>query len=235
MTPILGETTAGVKTTQRDPRILPEVVVYDPSLTLSLPPAVSAASGLNAIAHAVEALYARDGNPIIALMAEDGIRALASALPTIVRDPGNREARVGALYGAWLCGVALGTVGMALHHKLCHVLGGGFDLPHAETHAVVLPHVVAFNATAAPDAVAAVARALGGGPAADALRLLGETTGAPTALRDIGMPAAGIDRAADLAVANPYWNPRAVDRPAIRALIEDAWHGRVPGATASRL
>jgi len=199
MTPILGETENSVKTTRRDARIMPELVLYDPALTLTLPPALSATSGMNAIAHAVEALYARDRNPIISLMSEEGIRALAWALPRIVRDPQDREAREQALYGAWLCGVALGTVGMALHHKLCHVLGGSFDLPHAETHTVVLPHAVAFNAAAAPEAMAAIERALGQSPAAEALRKLAEATGAPVALKDIGMPGDGIDRAADLA------------------------------------
>jgi alcohol dehydrogenase class IV len=231
MTPILGETENGVKTTRRDARIMPELVLYDPALTLTLPPALSATSGMNAIAHAVEALYARDRNPIISLMSEEGIRALAWALPRIVRDPQGREAREQALYGAWLCGVALGTVGMALHHKLCHVLGGSFDLPHAETHTVVLPHAVAFNAAAAPEAMAAIERALGHRPAAEALRKLAEATGAPVALKDIGMPDDGIDRAADLAVANPYWNPRPIERAAIRALIEDAYYGRLPGTT----
>jgi alcohol dehydrogenase class IV len=125
---------------------------------------------------------------------------------------------------------------MALHHKLCHVLGGSFDLPHAETHAVVLPHAAAFNAPAAPEAMAAIERALGGqGPAALGLRRLAERIGAPVALKDIGMPQGGIDRAADQAVANPYWNPRPLEREAIRALIDDAWHGRQPGAVSSHV
>ena len=235
MTPILGETENGVKTTRRDRRILPETVVYDPALTLSLPAGLSATSGLNAIAHAVEGLYARDRNPIVSLMAEDGVRALAAALPAIVRDPADRAARSRALYGAWLCGAVLGAVGMALHHKLCHVLGGSFDLPHAETHAVVLPHVVAFNAPAAPEAMAALDRALGEGEGGPALRLhrLARAVGAPTALEAIGMPADGIDRAADLAVANPYWNPRPFDRDAVHALIAAAFAGRTPSGPAA--
>ena len=161
MTPILGETKDGVKTTQRTPKVLPEVVIYDVDLTLGLPPAIAATSGMNAMAHAVEALYAKDRNPVISLMAEEGIRSLARALPGIAEDPQDREARSDALYGAWLCGTCLGAVGMALHHKLCHVLGGAFDLPHAETHTIVLPHAVAYNASAAPDAMDRVARALG--------------------------------------------------------------------------
>ncbi|NJO32540.1 MAG: maleylacetate reductase, partial [Rhodospirillales bacterium] len=143
MTPILGETAGGQKTTRRDPSILPETVIYDVDLTLGLPAEMSAISGLNAIAHAVEALYANDRNPIVEQMAEAAITALGHALPAILREPGNIAARTDALYGAWLCGACLGQVSMALHHKLCHVLGGAFDLPHAQTHAIILPHATA--------------------------------------------------------------------------------------------
>ena len=231
-TPILGETKDGLKTTQKSPKILPEVIVYDVDLTLTLPAGLSAASGMNAIAHAVEGLYTQDANPIVSLMAEEGIRALGAALPRIVRDPADREARSDALYGAWLCGVVLGSVGMALHHKLCHTLGGTFDLPHAETHTVVLPHAAAYNAPAAPEAMARAARALGVRDAPQGLYDLAESLGAPIALKDIGMPEAGLDRAADLATANPYWNPRPIERAAIRAVLDDAFHGRRPSATA---
>src|ERR1700761_8317672 len=234
-TPILGETKDGLKTTQKSLKILPEVIVYDVELTTTLPPGLSAASGMNAIAHAVEGLYTQDANPIVSLMAEEGIRALGAALPRIVRDPADREARSDALYGAWLCGVVLGSVGMALHHKLCHTLGGTFDLPHAETHTVVLPHAAAYNAPAAPEAMARAARALGVADAPQGLYDLAKGLGAPIALKDIGMPEAGLDRAADLAVANPYWNPRPIERDGIRTLLDDAFHGRRPGATAGSL
>jgi maleylacetate reductase len=233
-TPILGETRDGLKTTQRSARILPEVIVYDVDLTLALPSGLSATSGMNAIAHAVEGLYTQDANPIVALMAEEGIRALRTALPRIASDPLDREARSDALYGAWLCGVVLGSVGMALHHKICHTLGGTFDLPHAETHTVLLPHAVAYNAAAAPEAMRRVARALGTEDAPAGLYMLAKDLGAPVALKDIGMPESGLDRAADLAVANPYWNPRPIERAAIRALLDDAFHGRRP-PPASRL
>ena len=229
-TPILGETRDGLKTTQKSPKILPEVIVYDVDLTLTLPPGLSATSGINAIAHAVEGLYTEDANPIVSLMAEEGIRALGAALPKIISHPSDREARSDALYGAWLCGVVLGSVGMALHHKLCHTLGGTFDLPHSETHTVVLPHAAAYNAPAAPQAMARVARALGVTDAPQGLYDLARSLGAPLALKDIGMPEAGLDRAADLAVANPYWNPRPIERGAIRALLDDAFHGRRPSA-----
>ena len=230
MTDILGETEGGAKTTRRSEAVRPGAVIYDVELTRSLPPGLSATSGLNAIAHAVEALYARDGNPVTALMAVEGVRALAAALPAIVADPGDMAARGGALYGAWLCGLCLGAVSMALHHKLAHVLGGSFDLPHAETHAALLPHAVAYNAPAAPEAMARLARALGGGDAAAGLFDLAGRLGAPRALRDIGMPEDGLDRAVEAAVANPYWNPRPLEVGALGALLADAWAGRPPRA-----
>ena len=149
VTNILGETEAGLKTTMRGPQILPEVVIYDPDLTLTLPVGMSVTSGLNAMAHAVEGLYAQDRNPVMSLMAVEGLRALRDALPGIVAAPQDAAARTGALYGSWLCGTVLGAVGMALHHKLCHTLGGSFDMPHAETHAVLLPHTATYNEAAA--------------------------------------------------------------------------------------
>src|SRR5436190_2265685 len=206
MTPILGETRGGIKTTQRSHDLVPDTVIYDIDLTFGLPPRASAASGVNAIAHAVEALYAPTANPVISLMAEEGIAALGRALPRIVATPSDRAARRDALYGAWLCGACLGAVEMSLHHKLCHVLGGSFDLPHAETHAIVLPHAAAYNASAAPEAIARVARALGVTSAPAGLFDLTRESGAPVSLRALGMAEADLDRAADLAVADPYWN-----------------------------
>lgn len=231
MTPVLGETKDGVKTTRSDPAILPEVVVYDVDLTLSLPPLMSGTSGINAIAHAVEALYAADRNPIVSLMALEGIAKLTSALPVIASDPANRDARSDALYGAWLCGTCLGAVGMALHHKLCHTLGGSFDLPHAETHTIILPHALAYNLPAVPDVADRLRGVLGDDPAL-ALQQLARKVGAPIALRDLGMPEAGIEEAADRALANPYLNPRPLQRDHIRALIARAWAGETPESIA---
>jgi maleylacetate reductase len=221
VTPILGETEGGLKTTKRDPRILPETVIYDPELTTGLSVAMSVASGLNAMAHAVEALYAQDRNPISSLQAVEGIRALKRALPLIVKAPADIEARSSALYGSWLCGTVLGTVGMALHHKLCHTLGGSFDLPHAQTHAILLPHSAAYNAVAAVDELAPVAE-LFGGSAGGGLYDFAASLGAPLALRELGFAERNLDKAADLAVQNPYWNPRPIERDAIRALLQQA-------------
>jgi maleylacetate reductase len=227
VTPILGQTEDGVKTTVRAPSVLPEIVIYDPNLTLDLPVAMSVASGLNAMAHAVEALYAQDRNPISSIIALEGIRALKAALPAIVANPGDVAARADALYGSWLCGTVLGTVGMALHHKLCHTLGGSFDLPHAETHAVMLPHTAAYNGVAAAAALRPAAEMFGG-ELGGGLYDFATSLGAPLALKDLGLQEAELDRAADLAVMNPYWNPRAVERDAVRALLGRAWKGTRP-------
>jgi len=227
MTPILGETRDGLKTTQSDPRIRPEVVIYDVDLTLGLPVDLSGVSGMNAIAHAVEALYARDGNPIIDLFAREGIAALVRALPKIQIAPDDIQARTDALYGAWLCGTCLGAVSMSIHHKLCHVVGGAFDLPHAQTHTIVLPHALAYNAPAVPQALEKLRPILGDNPA-DALFQLGRKIGAVAGLREIGMPDGRIDEVLDKTFANPYWNPRPLEREAIRALIERAYIGAPP-------
>ncbi|MEO5861381.1 MAG: maleylacetate reductase, partial [Burkholderiales bacterium] len=196
MTPILGMTEDGLNKTLRDERVLPKTVIYDPELTLTLPAKLSATSGMNAIAHSVEALYAQDANPIISLMAEESIRVLAHALPKIMRNTKDITARSEAQYGAWLAGASLGAVGMALHHKLCHTLGGSFNLPHAETHTIVLPHAVAYNASAAEPAMVRLARALGLEDKLDAARSLYElikSMGAPVALKDIGMQESDLD------------------------------------------
>lgn len=228
MTPILGQTEGGRKTTQRNPRVLPETVIYDVALTLALPVKNSILSGFNALAHAAEALYARDGNPVTALMAREGIAALVRALPAIARAAAGMDGRTDALLGAWLCGSCLGTVGMAIHHQLCHLLGGRFELPHAETHAILLPYSLAYNAKAAPAALAAIAEALGVPEAASGLFRLGRALDVPPSLAAIGMPEQGIDQIADLAIEHPYWNPRPLERAAIRALLARAWAGEGP-------
>ena len=228
MTTVYGLTEGGLKRTARDARVLPKTVIYDPALTLGLPPATSAASGMNAIAHCVEALYARDANPITSLMAEEGIRALAGSLPLVVKDPSDLEARGDALYGAWLAGVALGATGVALHHKLCHTLGGSFNLPHAETHSIVLPHAARYNRDAAPEAMARVARALGGADAPTALYDLELRLGLRMKLSEIGMREADLERAAKIALENPYPNPRPVEYQGVLALLRAAYEGRRP-------
>ncbi|BEP95404.1 maleylacetate reductase [Acidovorax sp. A79] len=234
MTPIYGITEAGLKKTGKDPRVLPRTVIYDPELTLTLPVAMSVTSGMNAIAHAAEGLYAQDSNPVMDLMAEEGIRAIARALPVIRQQADDVAARGDALYGAWLCGTVLGNVGMALHHKLCHTLGGSFNLPHAEVHTIVLPHAIAFNSEAAPQAMDRMVRALGAtnrASAAAGLFDLASDNGAPVALKDIGMQAADLDHAADLAVRNPYWNPRRfgpAQHGEIRLLLQRAYEGVRP-------
>ncbi|MHC8287180.1 maleylacetate reductase [Pseudomonas sp. XS1P51] len=231
MTPIYGLTENRLKKTGRDPRVLPKTVIYDPELTLTLPVGMSACSGMNAMAHAIEALYAEDANPVISLMAEESIRALAQALPKIVDDPQNVEARGQALQGAWLAGICLGSVGMAIHHKLCHTLGGTFNLPHAQAHAIVLPHAAHYNRRAAAEPLRRAARALGGEQADEVGPLLYELNrrlGIPLALVEFGFPEHGPAEAASIACASPYYNPRPFEQDAIEALLTRALKGHAP-------
>lgn len=234
VTPVLGETENGVKTTRSAPGIQPGTVVYDVELTLGLPVAMSVTSGVNAMAHAVEALYAPQANPVTDELALRSISLLAGALPRITADPADREARTDALQGAWLAGTCLGTVGMGLHHKLCHTLGGSFDLPHAPVHTVVLPHAMAYNAPAAGEAMRRIARALaapGAGIAPDAPTAMYDLIvglGGPRSLRDLGMAEEDLPRAVALATAKPYPNPRTVTPEGITALLADAWPGHRP-------
>jgi maleylacetate reductase len=234
MTPVWGLTEGGRKRTGRDNRVLPKSVLYDPEMTLTLPVQMSATSGMNAIAHAVEGLYAPDATPIVSLMAEEGTRAMATALPGVVADGADLGARSGAQYGAWLCGAVLAATTMSLHHKLCHTLGGTLDLPHAQTHTVVLPYALAYNQPAAPAAVAAISRALGGvEDPARALWELAGRLGAPRSLAELGMEDEDIPRIAELAVADPYANPRPVTRDGVEALLRAAWAGEAPTALRS--
>jgi maleylacetate reductase len=226
MTPIYGLTDAGLKTTGRDRRVLPRTVIYDPCLTVDLPLTMSITSGFNAIAHAAEALYAENANPIANLMAEEGIRALAHGLPGVKADPSNLDSRSDCLYGAWLCGAVLGMANMALHHKLCHVLGGSWNLPHAETHTVILPHALAYNYRATPGPMRRIERAMNATDAPGAIFSLMQKLGAPTSLQEIGMKHENLARAASLVMERPYYNPAPVTYEGVKALLDDAFVGR---------
>lgn len=228
MTSIIGQTENGLKKTQKTLKVLPETVIYDVDYTLTLPPMMSVTSGMNAIAHAVEALYAENANPVLSLMAAEGIGALVRALPAITANPMDTEARSDALYGAWLCAVCLGSGGVALHHKLCHVLGGSFDLPHAETHTVVLPHALAYNAPAVPGTMKRLRSAMNTETPAAALFDIAKNGGAPTSLNELGMPEGGLECAVDIALKNPYYNPRPLEAGALKGLLENAFAGRRP-------
>jgi maleylacetate reductase len=223
MTPVWGLTDGSVKRTGRDPIVLPRSVIYDVSLTSTLPRAVSIQSGINAMAHAVEALYAPDRSPIISLMAEESIRAMANALPLIAATGGAAPGRSDALYAAWLAGSCLGATTMGLHHKLCHTLGGALDLPHAATHSILLPHVFAFNAAAAPEAAAAVSRALGTSDPIGGFFDLTHSLDAPRSLSDLGVPKERLGELAELATRSAYANPRPFDQDDIMAILQAAF------------
>ena len=231
VTPIYGLTGPEGKRTGRDLRVLPKVVVYDPALTTGLPPEVTGPSGMNALAHCVEATYAPGANPVTSLLAEEGARVLARGLPRAVAHPADLAARSDALLGAWLAGAALAAAGVGIHHQLCHLLGGAYRLPHAELHAVVLPHAVRFVAPAARPQLARLAGSLGVDDVAGALWDLGRRLGTPASLAELGLAEAELDRAATQAVARVVQTPRRAGVTELRALLEAAWQGRRPPPT----
>ena len=228
VTSVLGETEDGHKATRSGPEILPETVVYDVDLTLGLPVAVTVTSAVNAMAHAVETLYAPEVDAATEEKAMKAITLIARALPVVAATPTDTEARGDLLRAARLAGECLGAVGMGLHHKLCHTLGGSFGTPHAATHTVVLPHVMAYNAPAVPEVMLRVAEAMRTDDAARGVHDLVVSVDGPTSLRQLGMAEADLARAAGLATAKAYPNPRGPEREGVETLLVDAWHGRRP-------
>ncbi|OBA38014.1 maleylacetate reductase [Rhodococcus sp. 852002-51564_SCH6189132-a] len=225
-TNVWGLTEASRKTTGVDTAVLPVSVVYDAQLTLSLPAELSVASGLNALAHCVDSMWAPRADPINRALGAEGIRALTEGLPAIQADPSNLEGREQALYGAYLSAVAFASAGSGLHHKICHVLGGAYDLPHAQTHATVLPYVLAFNAPAAPDAERRMAAAFGADTAVAGLNALRAELNAPRALKDYGFDESNIDEAVELVLpVVPPSNPRSVSADDLRDLLRSAHAG----------
>ncbi len=231
MTTIWGLTDGDHKMTGKDARVKPGIVVYDPELTLSLPPAIAGPSGMNALAHCVEALYGPGADPVTSVLALEGVRVIAASLPTVCCTPDDLDARASTLFGAHLAGVALAAGGTALHHKTCHVLGGMFNLNHGDMNAVVLGHALAYNAPAIADVMARLDTVLGVDDAAAAMFDLAAAIGAPTDLASIGMPQDGLDEAARRVVADASANVRLPEFLGIRAMLDDAFHGRRPDST----
>ncbi|WP_299611177.1 maleylacetate reductase [uncultured Tateyamaria sp.] len=227
-TPILGQTENGVKTTLTDPQVQPEVILYDPELVTSLPTAMTVTSALNAIAHAAEALYAQNRTDHSDALALEGMQHFADGLPAVLQNPTDTEAREKTLRGAYACGAVLGQVGMALHHKLCHTLGGSLNLPHADTHAIILPHAIHHNAQAVPDLLKPVTDIFSGTAPGPSLHAFATKMNAPLALQDLGVTEAQLDHAADLATQKPYPNPAPITRDGIRHLLQAAWTGTAP-------
>lgn len=226
-TAVWGLTDAGRKTTGVDAVVLPRAVVYDASLLRSLPVEMSVASGINALAHCVDSLWAPLADPINAVLATEGARALHDGLPLVARDPRGLPGIEQALYGAYLAARAFASAGSGLHHKICHVLGGRFDLPHAQTHAIVLPYVLALNAPNAPDAEARLATAFSSSTAVVGLRELRRTLGAPRALRDVGLEEGDIPAAVeDVLAVVPVSNPTTVTSENLTMLLHAAWAGK---------
>lgn len=223
MTPIWGLTEGGVKQTGRDDRVAAAAVLYDPILSRDLPASVAVPSAFNGLAHAVEALYAPGVDEDVLSWAEEAVKELASVIPALSSCSNDLAVRERALHGACLAGACAGRAPMGLHHKLCHVLGGAFGLPHAETHAALLPFVARFNLEAAPAARERLSRALGHADPAAALFDLARSSGVKVGLEGLGLSHDALDRVVQLAVAAPYPNPREITSGALRVLLEEAF------------
>jgi alcohol dehydrogenase class IV len=222
VTPVLGETENGVKTTRRDPELAPRTVVYDPELTVGMPLGLTRTSAMNALAHAVEALWAPDATAVTDALATEAADGILSGLPGVLAAPDDVAARGRLQSAAWLAGLCLAGTRMGLHHQLAHVLGGAFDLPHAELHTLLLAHVMAFNLPAAPSASARLHRVVGGDPVA-AVSELARGYDGPTTLSALGVLRDDLRAMAERVVERPYPNPRPLDRPGVAAVLEAAW------------
>jgi alcohol dehydrogenase class IV len=229
VTPLLGETADGEKVTRSGPEILPDTVIYDVELTMTLPWPTTVTSSVNALAHAVEALYAADRTAESDQSATQAIQALASGLNALRHEHESLDARSDLLLGAWLAGTCLGAVAMGLHHKLCHTLGGSFGVAHAPTHTVVLPFAMEYNQPAATEAMSTAAAALGVDDAASGLQDLIKGWGGPMSLGELGFATDDIPRAAELATRRPYPNPRDVRRDDVADLLARATSGTTIG------
>ncbi|MYW70073.1 iron-containing alcohol dehydrogenase [Streptomyces sp. SID8379] len=220
-TPVLGETRDGVKTTRRGPEIAPGTIVYDPELTLTMPPGLTLTSALNALAHAVETLWAPQVTVVGEALATEAADGILATLPRVLDDPSHIGHRGRLQESAWLAGLCLAGTRMGLHHQLAHALGGTYDLPHAALHTLLLPHVMAFNLPYAPTAAARLNRVAGGDPVAAVTRLARSYDG-PTTLTALGVPRDGLRPIAERVAAAPHPNPRTVTTDAVTRLLEGA-------------
>lgn len=228
VTPLYGIVIGDRKKGHRDDRALPRTVIYDPEMTTGLSPYATAISGMNSLAHCVEALYPATPNPIATLFAEAGIRALAAGLPASVATSGDLQARTQALYGAYLGGTVVTLVGIALHHRTCHVLGGSYGISHGDANAVILPHATAYNAPATPAAMAVLGQAMGSDDPAAALYDLAQSMGTPTDLKSLGMKESDLDAATEQAIEVTAYNPRPLEFGPLREMLQNAYEGNRP-------
>ena len=227
MTPLFGVLVNGEKRTRREPRALANTVIVDPVLAQSLPIRETATTGMNALAHCIEALYVPKSNPLTSQLALTGIDILYRALKKLAYEPTDLEARTEAAYGATIGGLMVNSVGIGMHHRICHVLGGRFEVPHGESNCVVLPHVLAYNASAIPEACAMMELAMGTHPAVALQRLVSDL-GAPVALRESGVPVDSIATIAGECFHHIDHNPLPVDEAAVLKLLQAAWAGQEP-------
>ena len=210
----------------RDVTALPATVLYDPALTVDLPVAFSAASGMNAMAHAVESLYGAAANPVTNLLSGEAIRVLGFSLPRVHENPKDLDARSDALYGAWLAAAFRG--GQAISHRIAQTVRVMFNFSHAECHGAVLPFAVGYNRRAAPEAMETICQALACDAAATGLYDLNVNLGLKSGFRELGMEPSDLDKAAEAVMAGKFFNPRNPSETDVRALIEKIFHGQRP-------
>ena len=227
MTPVFGTTyrTEGRKSVRRDDAVLPRLAIYDPEVTVDLSAALTASTAMNALAHCVEACYARHVNPLVPPVALEGIRRIVRSLPLCITNGRNLDAREDLLPGAYLAGFSIGNARMALHHGICHALGGRTGVAHGVLNAIMLPHVMRFNADAVPGTMSAIAEALREPSAPGAVAALAASLPVPHRLRDAGVQEAVLDSVAAEAATNStvQANPKPVTEADLRELLQAAW------------
>jgi maleylacetate reductase len=226
---VFGLTVDGAKHPTYDRNVLPRTVIYDPALLLTLPDEVVITSGMNAVAHAVEALYSPQTNPLTHALAETAIRKMIGGLQAFFSGDEPRErAAAECLAGAWLSGEALSQVGMGIHHRVCHLLGGTYALAHSHAHTVMLPYSIALNYAHVP-ALPALSDLFPDRPFALGLAEFSIRHGAPRTLEAIGFSADDIAGAASLALRTPIANPRPIEVGDIESMIRHAYAGDLAG------
>lgn len=232
MTGFCGITIEGVKRMHQSLRMLASCVIFDPELTVGLPVPVSAASALNALAHCVDAMVVASCSPIMAMAAAEGARVIAGAIPAVVRNPQDINARTELMYGGYLSGAALAG-GFALQHGVAHVLGGSFNVAHGTSHALVLPHAAAHHAAQVPQMMEPLARAMGlktGDLGAGIFDLLASLQ-LPTSLKELGFKEQDLDRVAQISIETDNGeNPYPVTLAAVRRMLDNIYHGTRPPA-----
>lgn len=227
-TPIYGMLIGNTKKTGRDAKVIARTSIYDPALTTSMSAHHTATIGMNSLAHCVEALYGQSASPISDLYAAEGIKALTKGLRGSLADGNDLAARSQVLYGGMLSGYCVTLAGIAIHHKLCHVLGGHHGIPHGESNSVILPYAVAYNETAAPKAMEKIMAAMGTDSASGGIYDFATEMKVPKSLKELGMKESDLDIAAEETVRTTPYSPKPAQVKSVREMLQQAYEGIKP-------